>query len=69
MSTKLELASKALCFRMVSLNAVWVGEDTPHGRQGNWRAKMAIKAGGEEPLPSESERTIQLIQVKMFKFK
>lgn len=54
---------------MVSLNAVWVGEDTPHGRQGNWRAKMAIKAGGEEPLPSESERTIQLIQVKMFKFK
>lgn len=41
---------------MVSLNAVWVGKDTPHSRQSNWRAKMAIKAGGEEPLVSESAK-------------
>lgn len=36
------------------LNTVWVGEDTPRVRQGDWRGKMAIKAGGEEPWPPES---------------
>lgn len=35
-------------------NAAWVGQDTPQRKQGNWRAKLAIRDGGKEPLTPES---------------